>query len=286
MNLKKRIFNFAQALITPPRTMVSATILNINYNQCLCGKKILVIGGSKGIGRAIVEKCLHEGSTVIATGRNIESLNHLEKSLGNNIIPKIFDNSDVNGIAKFINSLFDEYLTIDSIVLNAGVSLHEGDFRYVTVNSFEKQIDINLKSHYFFAQSYIKELLERKQRGNVLFVSSETSAKSNDLPYGLSKVAVNSLVGGLARRVVSKGIRVNAIAPGVTLTDMTSNDSSNTDDISNNSTLGRFIMPQEIANVAVFLLSDASQCISGDIIYCDAGSHLKINGIESDYSIK
>lgn len=82
-----------------------------------------------------------------------------------------------------------------------------------------------------------------------------------------------------------KGIRINAIAPGVTLTNMTSENDDTTGDLANNSVAGRFLLPSEIAEVACFMLCGASKCITGEVIYCDAGSHLKINGIESEYSL-
>ena len=128
-------------------------------------------------------------------------------------------------------------------------------------------------------------MMNRKVSGSLLFVSSETAGKYNDLPYGLTKNALNSFVGGLARRVYQCGIRVNAIAPGVTYTNMTKGEHVITDDFANNSSTGRYLLPTEIAEVASFILSNSSLCINGEAIYCDAGSHLKINGLDHSYSL-
>lgn len=187
----------------------------------------------------------------------------------------------MDGIDSFLNQCGH----IDSLILNAGVSLHEGSFLNVTVDGFDQQYNINLKANYFLAQAFLKRKLESEETGNLLFISSETAGKSNDIPYGLTKASINSLVGGLARRVYQKGIRVNAIAPGVTYTDMTKGDHEIADDFANNSAAGRYLLPEEIAEVACFMLSDASKCISGEILYCDAGSHLKINGFDNNYSL-
>lgn len=286
--LVKKLYRFLTLCLTPPRPKIEAKIVEYNYNQCLRGKVIVIIGGSRGIGKAIAVKCVSEGAKVIASGRTQSTLDSLksEVSSAERFFTEVFDNSDTDKINTFVSYLFEKYGNVDALVLCAGISLHEGDFRNVTIDGFEHQMNVNLEAPYFFAKSYLNVLLERKLLGNILFISSETAAKSNDLPYGLSKVAINSLIGGLSRRVISKGIRINAIAPGVTLTDMTSKNACTAEDISNTSPLGRFILPQEIANIAVFLLSDACQCVSGQIMYCDAGNHLKINGFESEYSIK
>ena len=174
---------------------------------------------------------------------------------------------------------------IDGLVLNAGISLHEGNFLHVTKEGFNVQLSTNLRSNFFLAQSFIKRKLDINNTGDLLFVSSETAGKYNDLPYGLTKVALNSLVGGLARRVYQRGIRVNALAPGVTYTDMKNISGEKIEDYSNSSAAGRYLLPEEIAEVACFLMSKLSISITGEILYCDAGSHLKINGKESEYSL-
>lgn len=174
---------------------------------------------------------------------------------------------------------------VDSVVLNAGISFHEGNILNVTQEGFDRQFNVNLRSGYFLAQAFINNKLDRQEKGNLLFLSSETAAKCVDIPYGLTKAAINSLVGGLARRVYQRGIRVNAIAPGVTYTDMTRGNRIIVDDFANNSAAGRFLLPKEIAEVACFLLSKASMCITGEILYCDAGNHLKINGDTEGYAL-
>lgn len=284
MSLKGYINKLALSLLSQPKTSVKVQVSNANYGNCLSEKNIAIIGGSKGIGREVAIKFVSEGAKVLVTGRNQKSLEELKLLLGQSCEIYVFDCLDIDGIEVLLKSM-QEHGTIDGLVLNAGISLHEGNFTNVTSDGFTKQVDTNLKSHYFFSQKYLAYLLENKLKGNILFMSSETAGKNNDLPYGLSKVAINSLVGGLSRRVVSRGIRVNAIAPGVTLTDMTSNGKTTEDDIANTSPMGRYILPIEIANVACFLMSDFSSCINGEIIYCDAGNHLKINGNETNYAI-
>ena len=95
----------------------------------------------------------------------------------------------------------------------------------------------------------------------------------DDLPYGLTKASINSLVQALSYKYYKSGIRVNGIAPGVTVSNMTGLNKDG--DLYNNNPSNRYFLPEEIAEVATFLLSDYSKCISGEIIHCNAGNHIK-----------
>lgn len=283
MSLKSILRNWVIQAISIPRNSVNIEISQLNYGGILKDEKIIVTGGSKGIGLAIAEKLINEGAEIIITGRNENDLKEAVNKLGKQSHYELFDSSNVDGIEDFINNCRKKLGGIDSLVLNAGVSFHEGTFLNVTKDGFQSQFDINLKSNYFFIQTFVKKKLEQNETGNVLVISSETGGKSNDLPYGLTKNALNSFVEGVARRIYQRGIRINAVAPGVTYTNMTRGNHIITDDYSNNSAAGRYLLPSEIAETACFLLSKCSSCITGEILYCDAGSHLKINGFDQDY---
>ncbi len=109
---------------------------------------------------------------------------------------------------------------------------------------------------------------QNSTRGNILFVSSETGDTMDIRPYGLTKAATNSLVQGLAYLLAKKNIRVNAVAPGVTATDMTGLSADGNLNYGGNIT-ERVYLPEEVAEVAGFLLSDASGCMSGQILVCN-----------------
>ena len=93
------------------------------------------------------------------------------------------------------------------------------------------------------------------------------------MPYGLTKTALNSLVKGLAKRLISRGIRVNAVAPGVTASDMTGISKDGNLYVDYNMT-ERVYLPEEVAEIACFLLSDASRCLSGQILVCNEGKSI------------
>ena len=164
---------------------------------------------------------------------------------------------------------------IDCLVCNAGISLHEGWIMNVSTDSFDKQFDTNLKGNYFLSKYFIAHLLQQEDpSGNIIYVSSERGLYCDDLPYGLTKASLNSLTRGLARKYVTKGIRVNAVAPGVTASDMTGINLK--DNLYRPQTCGkRVFLPEEVAEVVAFLLCDASKCISGEVIACDQGNYLR-----------
>lgn len=91
------------------------------------------------------------------------------------------------------------------MVCNAGLSLHEGDFRHVTPDKFDAQFNTNFRGAYFLAQTFLEHLEEHKRQGDLLFISSETADHAVDIPYGLTKSAVNCLVGGFPENCMQKG---------------------------------------------------------------------------------
>lgn len=251
-------------------------------NQVLHDRIILITGGGRGLGFHIAKRCISEGAKVIITGRNQKTLLEAKKQLGDHCEYIVHDNIDISRIP----ALFDEaellmnHQMIDSLVCNAGISLHEGDFHHVTEDTWDAQMDINLKSNYFFTK-YFVEYYENKMRnqltygrsGNIVIISSERAKRSDDIPYGLTKAALSSFVQAIAAKTINLGIRINGVGPGVTATDMTGfkADGNMYNSWQNNQ---RIFLPEEVAEVVNFLLSDTSACISGEIITCDQGNYI------------
>lgn len=257
---------------------VKAEITYLSPNANLRGKRILITGGSRGIGLAMARKFVNEGAKVVITGRNEESLKKASEEVGCKYMK-----SDMQDVSSFDRALeIAEKLLggLDCLVNNAGVSLHERTFFDVTEESFDIQINTNFRGPFFMTQAFIKRLRSKNQRGNVLFISSETGITMDTRPYGYTKAAINSMVQGLAYALAKDGFRINAIAPGITATAMTGYSDSNNLYCKNNMT-ERVYLTEEIAEIACFLLSDISGCISGQIIACNNGrsinSRLKKN---------
>ena len=257
---------------------VSVNISTIDDEQKLQNKNIVITGGSKGLGYSMAKKFISQGANVIITGRNKTDLHKAVYELGEKCKGISCDASDVDNAIPFLTEctkLFSDQ--IDCLVCNAGISLHESNYCKVTIEGFDKQFDINFRGVYFLAKAFLEmKITEGAENASLLIISSETSNMSYDIPYGMTKAAINSLVGALSRRVYKNGIRVNAIAPGVTLSEMTSYAKSEDGNLYRKNASNRVFLPEEVAEVAAFILSDASICISGEVIHTNAGNHHKV----------
>lgn len=251
-----------------PVNNVTAHISYLEPNGRLAGKKIIVTGGGRGLGAAMARKFTIEGADVLISGRNESMLRKAAETIGCKYLT--LNVQDTSVLDRFIGDADRLLGGIDCLVNNAGISLHEPTFFDVTPETFDIQIATNLRGGFFLTQSFTKLLLKEKRRGNVLFVSSETGETVDIRPYGFTKAAVNSMVQGLACLFVKDGIRVNAVAPGITASDMTGYKADGNLYLKGNAT-ERVYLPEEVAETACFLLSDASGCISGQVIVCNNG---------------
>lgn len=251
-----------------PQYDVKAEIHYLSPSNKLSGKKIIVTGGGKGLGAAMANKFVSEGASVLISGRNEKILKEKAEQIGCKYLT--LDVQDTNSFDKFIHDADRILGGVDSLVNNAGISLHEPTFFDVTPETFDTQIATNLRGGFFLTQSFTKLLLHEKRKGNVLFISSETGETVDIRPYGFTKAAINSMVQGLACLFVKDGIRVNAVAPGITASDMTGLKADGNLYLECNA-INRVYLPEEVAETACFLLSDVSGCISGQVIVCNNG---------------
>lgn len=249
---------------------VFANISFLSASDKLKGKRIIVTGGASGIGQAMAKRFVAEGASVLITGRNEEKLASVSKELGCHALK--LDVTQVETFNVFLNEAIDLLGTVDCLVNNAGISLHE-TFETVTPDGFDAQISTNLRGPFFLTQSVLNYWVKNDMSGQVLFISSESGETADIRPYGITKAALNSFVQGLAYAYIRRKIRVNAIAPGITATAMTGFD-PNEDLMSVSNQIGRVYLPEEVAELAAFLLSDAAGCISGQIIACNNGNSI------------
>lgn len=255
------------------RSKDNQIILNVNIGMLSSGNllanhTVLVTGATSGIGSCIAKQCACEGANVILVGRTKEKLDMLCEDIGNSAVQICADLRDISQFDDMLQTADNFFGPIDCLVNNAGISLHEGDFMNVTEETWNLQFETNLKSPYFLTQSWLRYYRKRKMTsGRIVMMASDTSGMGSTIPYGLSKAGIASLTHGLAKKLITEGIRVNAMAPGTTLTPMT--DDFTHGEVCRATTLGkRVLFPEEIGQLCVFLLSDLSACVSGNIFGC------------------
>lgn len=269
----KRMIRFVLKGVPEQHTTVQ--VLESAPGNRLEGKNILITGGGRGLGYYIARRCLRDGAKVLITGRKEGTLQKAVRELGENCQYVVFDAVNVEGIPELLRQAEIKFGgKIHCLVSNAGISLHEGGFREVTQEGWDQQMDTNLKGNFFLVKEYIAYLeTKADSRGNVVVITSERAKRPDDIPYGLTKAASNSFIQGIACRVIDKGIRINGVAPGVTASDMTGFDRDG--DLYAEWQAGkRIFLPEEVAEVVAFLLTDISACISGEIITCDQGRYI------------
>lgn len=276
MSLKSYLKNIVKSVLN--KNCGKYTIVKVYTtapNERLKGKNIIVTGGGRGLGYYIAKRSLEEGANVLISGRKEENLKKASMELGVNVKYLTLDVQNVKTFEDFFKEaeiLFGG--KIDSLVSNAGISLHEENFRNVTENGWDKQMNTNLKGNYFIVSKFVKYLESQEEKsGNIVVITSERAKRPDDIPYGLTKVATSSFIKGIASKVIKDGIRINGVGPGVTASDMTGFD-KNKNMYAEWQPQKRIFMPEEVAEVVNFLLSDVSACISGEVITCDQGRYI------------
>lgn len=254
-----------------PKVTVVANVYYTSSSTCLKGKRIIVTGGGRGLGFSMAKKFCEEGAKVLIAGRNEETLRKSASEIGCEFLT--LDVQDTASFGKFIADADQKLGGLDCLVNNAGISLHEDGFLAVKPEQFDAQVSTNLKGAFFLTQSFVEKckIEGKNSMKNVLFTSSETSMTVDERPYGLTKAAMNSLVQGLAYRFVNDGFRINAVAPGITMSDMVGKSKDDADISCPYNITNRYYFPEEVAEVACFLLSDVSNCLNGQILFCNEG---------------
>lgn len=231
----------------------------------------LITGGNSGIGFAIAQKFVESGCAVIIAGRNELKLQNCVKILGEKAKYIALDVSDINDIKRKIPAAMKLFpRKIDILVNCAGVGVKHS-FWDIDEKEYDDIMNTNTRGMFFVSQLVSKYMVDNHIHGHILNISLSSGARPAWTPYEMSKWAVNGFTRGLADTLIQYGVVVNAIAPGPTVTPMINK--NNEDNLySERSLAKRFIMPEEIANLAIFLVSDAGNMIVGDTVYCSGGS--------------
>lgn len=244
----------------------------------LKGKVAIVTGGTRGIGFAIVKKYLENGAKVVLWGSRQETV---DTALGKlkeensawevtGMTPKL---TDAKAVAEAVEAVKDQYGRIDILVNNAGISQSTPLYQY-TPEDFDKVMDLNVKA-LFYAILPTAKIMKEQGGGCILNTSSMVSISGQPagVGYPTSKFAVNGMTISLARELAPDNIRVNAVAPGVTKTDMVAAlPEQMVAAISAKIPLGRPGEPEDVANAFVYLASDMASYVTGEILSVDGAA--------------
>lgn len=239
-------------------------------------KRVIVTGGLRGIGKAIVRKCLEEGAIVCTTycnsGKNVEDFLHEFKEYKDRIHVYKMDVTNSGEVADVMDKMMDSMNGIDVLVNNAGITKDNLLFR-MTDEEWDEVIKTNLYGTFYTTKRVIISMVAQK-RGSIVNVSSISGLHGavGQANYCASKFGVIGLTKTAAKEYAHKNVRVNAVAPGFIETDMVKKMNKKVDDIlPKKGGMNRIGQVEEVAEAVVFLASDKSSYITGEVIKIDGG---------------
>ena len=244
-------------------------------------RTILVTGVSTGIGKAIAEELLKtEEFLVIGSARNKNDAEYLKSKFEKTFYEVIFDvtkKEEIHNARKEVDDFLasnNSYLSC--LINNAGV-IHTSLFQMTKIEDLRKTFETNFFSTFLFTQYIIKLMIKNKSQSSIINITSSAAIEANRgrSAYASSKAALITLSKVMSKELSNFNIRVNAIAPGLTNTDMMQNstDKKHILETINRISQKRIAEPEEIANSALFLASDLSSYINGQVIRVDGGLH-------------
>ena len=242
----------------------------------LQGKNILVTGASKGIGKAIATRCAEEGANVGFTYlSSVEKGLALEKELESYGIKAKGYRSDASvflAAEELINQFLKDFNSIDAVVNNAGIT-KDGLLMRMSEEQWDSVININLKSVFNLTKSAIKPMMKQRS-GSIINITSVVGIRGNagQANYAASKAGIIGFTKYVALELGSRNIRCNAVAPGFIETEMTAElDQKVVDGWKDSIPLKRAGKADDVANSVIFLISDLSNYVTGQVLQVDGG---------------
>ena len=240
------------------------------------GKVAVVTGASRGIGEATVRQLDAAGANVVLVSRSLERLNEIAAELENDPLVISCDLSEDISIGAIREGTLEKYGRIDVLVNNAAVERNEPAHR-ATASAIDETLLVNLRQAFMLCSVFAKDLFATQ--GSIVNVTSTAAAGAGGTQgaYAASKGGLNTLTKNLSNEWANKGVRANAVAPGLVLTEMWEptfellGEENVLENFVKRVPLGKWGTPEEIANVICFLASDLASYITGQVVRVDGG---------------
>ncbi len=238
---------------------------------------ILVTGGSSGIGKAIAARLILGGAEVVITGRSLEKLQAAKDEINSDRLHILqWDISQTELIRQNLDKASELMNGFDGLVNNAALGSSQVTGRGyepwdITPEEWDTLMSVNLRGAFFIMREAVDRMWAKGVKGNILNISSNAACMDIAGSYGLSKTGIIQMTRTFGKRFGSDGIIINGIAPGATFTPMISRYAKTIDQPYPRHAIGRFIRPDEIAELAFYLMSDYGEIICGHTVVADGG---------------
>ena len=242
----------------------------------LRNNKIVVFGGGSGIGKAISKRFSDAGASVFITGRNKEKLKQAKEDINSDsLYYKAFDVTNISEYANLFDCAERALGTISGFVNAAGIVSSCFGRGYepwdITEEEWDTITDIDYKASFFLMRDEVDYMLKKNIRGNILNFASNAACMDITGSYGASKEAIIKWTRAFGKKYGHNGIIINGIAPGATLTPMIADYAHDIKQKYERHAIERFIRPEEIAELAFYLMSDYGEIICGHTVVADGG---------------
>jgi len=238
----------------------------------LYNKTAIITGAGQGIGLRIAEMLHASGANIILNDVDDALCKEASAKLGNRCLAMTGDSSDPAFIQKMVNKAVEAYGQLNIAIANAGITLF-GTFSDYPVADFDRVMDVNMRGTFYLAQIASNQMIKQGTGGSLLFTSSVTGhqAHKNLAAYSMTKAGIEMLAKNLVSEIAEHVINVNCIAPGATLTERTLQDPDYTTTWTNLTPMKRPGTVDDVANAAVFLVSEQARHITGQSLVIDGG---------------
>jgi len=240
----------------------------------LKNKKIIITGGSRGIGLAVLEAFYKYDAEILTIGSNVNNLENLKNKFPK-IKTELLNLKNLNDLIQQFPKFIDKLGGIDILINNAGITKDNLTLR-MKEDEWRDVIDVNLSSVFYTCQAAIKAMIKNKT-GSIVNITSVVGHTGNigQANYTASKAGVIAMTKSLAKEYAKKNIRVNCVSPGFIATDMTKNlKEEYKNELLKNIPINRLGAGEDIANAVTFLSSDASSYITGETIHVNGGMYM------------